>query len=116
MYIPDPTFMDLVPWTDAVNYTIGQYTNVSEMQGTDWQAWGCIFYNSPSLGALNPPNPYDFDDWITWGQQLALSLQNASGAAGSGGSGGGTSATTRNITDQHSFQLCTQQYQTIVTQ
>lgn len=81
MQIPNPENMDLETWSDAVNSVIGLYTTVAHLTN-DWRAWGCTFFLNPHLGALDPPNPYDYVDWRDWGHALANSLGNASGAPG----------------------------------
>jgi hypothetical protein len=79
--IPNPDGMQLQPWADAVVSALGQYSNcITPLVGNDWQSWGMMFLNDPSLSTLGPPNPYAFHDWVNWGQRLYDALGNASGA------------------------------------
>lgn len=80
MYIPDPLSMQLPEWADAVAYALLNYPNVTPLQGGNWQAWGMMFFNDPSLNSLGPPNPYAFTDWQLWGEQLVASLNSAPGS------------------------------------
>lgn len=81
MIIPNPAGMQLQPWADAVVAALGQYSNtITPLTGEDWQGWGIMFLNDPSLSTLDPPNPYAFTDWVDWGQRLTDALGNASGA------------------------------------
>jgi hypothetical protein len=108
--------MDLQDWASATMYALSQYTMVAPLTNGDWQAWGAIFYNSPSLDALNPPNPYDFTDWVSWGQRLSDSLQNSSGAPNSATSSAGTSPTAAFIIAQNGNYLQTQSSNFLATQ
>lgn len=73
--------MELHAWANGVVSALGQYSNVmNPLIGDDWQSWGMMFMNDPNLTALNPPNPYDYSDWVPWGERLADALGNASGA------------------------------------
>lgn len=81
MIIPNPAGMQLQPWADSVVAALGQYSNtITPLTGNDWQSWGLMFQNDPSLSTLDPPNPYAFTDWVDWGQRLVDSLGSASGA------------------------------------
>jgi hypothetical protein len=77
MQFPDPAGMELQEWADATTYITSQYANIPFLSGPDWRAWGVSFFNSPQLGSLHPPNPYDSSTWQEWGTRLAESLLNA---------------------------------------
>jgi hypothetical protein len=90
--IPDPTpDTDVVTWANQVCYALTNYVNISPLtEANDWQTWGMLFLNSPTLTVLSPPNPYWFpeNNWVLWGQQLADTLNNATGSSGSSNGGG----------------------------
>jgi hypothetical protein len=67
-------------WADAVVYVSLQYANVSQLDGDDWKAWGHVFFNSPQLGNLHPPDPYAFDTWQEWGERLVDALSSGRGS------------------------------------
>ena len=75
--------MGLGDWANAVLQVTHLYVTIVPFDG-DWQSWGLQFSDSPTLGSLNPPGPYDYTDWRDWGRKLAESLGNATGAAGPG--------------------------------
>jgi hypothetical protein len=72
--------MTLQDWADATTYVASQYADVSPLQGADWQAWGMTFFNNQQLGAMHPPNPYDYSKWQDWAYQLGASMLNARGS------------------------------------
>jgi hypothetical protein len=82
MQIPNPSEgTDLVTWSQQVIYCVEQYSNIAPLENAkEWQVWGMLFVNDPTIGQLGPPNPYWYSDWIIWGQQLSTALDNASGA------------------------------------
>ena len=95
MQIPNPDEgTDLMTWADQVVYALGNYANIAQLTDPkDWQRWGMLFLNAPTLAVLVPPNPYSFPEtqWVLWGQQLSEALGAASGSSGgaAGGTGGG---------------------------
>ncbi len=80
MQIPSTANMELRDWADATATVIGQYSDAYALQDEDWQRWGMLFFNSPQLGTLHPPNPYEYTTWQDWGIKLAESLMNARGS------------------------------------
>ena len=72
--------MELQAWANGVSYDLAQYSIISNLNGDDWRGWAMMFFNNPKLDALNPPNPYFFDDWREWGARLSESLSNARGS------------------------------------
>jgi hypothetical protein len=99
--------MSLEDWANGTIGAMHQYVNVREMTGDDWQSWGMLFFSSPQLGILAPPNPYEFTSWVDWAERLQDALRGASGASGSGvaGNAGATQ-----------FFLVTQLHQPLTTQ
>lgn len=79
MDLPKP-FGALREWSDAVVYAASQYANISQLEGDDWQAWGTVFFNSPQLGNLHPPDPYAFGSWQEWGEKLSDALGSSRGS------------------------------------
>lgn len=80
MEIPDPYTYgeDLQAWADAVVDALNLYPSIMPYSaGMDWQYWGLVFFNDPSLGSFNPPNPFNYNDWVAWGEQLAAALDGA---------------------------------------
>lgn len=79
MILPNPATYgsDLNVWADAVAMAMHQYPSMYGLVGDDWQRWGMVFFNNPSLDNLNPPNPYHFTRWQDWGQRLADALNAA---------------------------------------
>jgi hypothetical protein len=85
MQIPNPYGMDLLDWASATMYSLTNYVNVAPLEDpTQWQSWGQILVNSPTLGLLAPPNPYDFKDWEPWAQRVSDALASGSGSANVG--------------------------------
>jgi hypothetical protein len=80
MQIPDPNGMELQAWANGVALAAQQYSSISHLSGEDWRGWGMMFFNNPTLDALNPPNPYFFEDWKEWGSRLSETLSNARGS------------------------------------
>jgi hypothetical protein len=81
MLLPDPFGMTLHGWADATLSVMNQYPGLAPLYGENWQDWGSLFYNSPTLGLLGPPNPYAYDDWQDWAQGLISSLSVAPGVS-----------------------------------
>ena len=77
MDLPSPRHMELREWADAMTYVLSLYSNIRGIEEDDWQAWGTLFCSSPSLSRFTPPNPYQYDDWVLWGEHLIDSISNA---------------------------------------
>jgi hypothetical protein len=78
--IPDPYTYgeELQEWADAVVDAMNLYPSIMPLgPEMNWQYWGLVFFNDPSLGTFNPPNPFNYDNWKIWGEQLAAALDNA---------------------------------------
>jgi hypothetical protein len=80
--------MALDDWEVAVMYTLGDFMPVPTAPMDDWQHWGLFIFQYPLLAPLNPPNPYEFTDWVSWGERLVDALSDADSLLGSGGSPG----------------------------
>lgn len=88
MQIPDPHYMELAEWANGTVYALGEYTSLIQFfPNMDWREWGMQFNNNPTLGQLNPPNPYDFSDWKPWAEQLQDALYAAGGSTSQVGGG-----------------------------
>lgn len=90
MFFPNPDGMSLQDWADAATYSIINYPNSWQMQNGEWQSWGMIFFLDPYLSRYDPPNPYDFTDWMDWAKRLADSMSAAPGSPSGGIGPGGT--------------------------
>jgi hypothetical protein len=77
---PAPGGMDLNTWADAAIAAIINYPDAWPLVGSDWQAWGMLFFTDPYLSRLDPPNPYDFTEWQPWGERLSDTMSQASGS------------------------------------
>jgi hypothetical protein len=85
MQIPNPYEMDLLDWASATMYSLTNYVNVAPLEDpSQWQSWGQILVNAPTLGLLSPPNPYDFTDWRPWAERVSDALSSATGSANVG--------------------------------
>jgi hypothetical protein len=80
MQIPDPNGMDLDQWVYGTLSVLTNYPNPRTMVNDDWRQWGMMFFDTPSLSTLGPPNPYDYAEWRPWAERLAESLGNAPGS------------------------------------
>lgn len=107
--------MDLQAWADAATYSMINYPNSWQMQG-DWQDWGTIFFNDPFLSRYDPPNPYDYQDWVEWAKRLADSMAAAPDSPNGGASGPGPSPSANFLITQDSRFITTQSGNFIVTQ
>jgi hypothetical protein len=111
--------MDLSDWANGTVYALGEYTSLRQFfDGTDWQEWGMQFFTNPTLGQLNPPNPYAFSDWRPWAEQLQDGLLNATGSSNAVSGPGllaGTSPTARFMVAQSGNNLVTQDGRFLVT-
>ena len=116
MLLPNPQGVELQVWADSVYQVLMQYPNMRGLVGPDWQAWGAGISNSPSLGQYQPPNPYQFDDYVTWGQQLAASLGPAPTAPSSTPNNAGTTGTAQFLVTQSNNYLMSQAGNYLVTQ
>jgi hypothetical protein len=85
MQIPNPYGMDVLDWASATVYSLTNYVNIAPLEDpSQWQSWGQLLVNSPTLGLLAPPNPYDFTDWVPWAQRVSDALASATGASNYG--------------------------------
>lgn len=115
MYIPDPEGMQIMEWSDAVqNALINYQCSALLLDANEWQTWGMMFFNDPYLATLDPPNPYDYDDWQDWARRIADAMGPALGSPP--GAGPGPFSKANFITDQTGNFLITQAGNFIVTQ
>ncbi len=66
--ILDPTYMDVIEWTDEMaKFTeIGNGTTQKLLDPAEWQSWAMNLIGDPDEIGRDAPVPYDFDDWRKW--------------------------------------------------
>lgn len=83
MYLPMPSGMALEDWETAFSFVLGEYIVVPTSPSEDWQHWGLLYFQNPQLSPLNPPNPYEFTNWILWAEQMVAAFADADGVLNS---------------------------------
>ena len=70
-----PVGMELMDWSDQITFDLDNQTSIGKLlDEADWQNWAVQFVTAPGLSKYNVPNPYQFDDWQTWGAGLCKAL------------------------------------------
>lgn len=65
--IVDPRGMDLQYWADTLCLDLDKYAVIPQLSDPNkWQDWAAGFVGINGISQLNPPSPYQFDDWREW--------------------------------------------------
>lgn len=63
----DPRGMDLRLWADAVIFDLEKFGPLGQlMDESEWKDWAAGIIGVNGISQLNPPSPYQFDDWREW--------------------------------------------------
>lgn len=63
----DPRGMDLQLWADATIFDLEEYGPLGRLENeSDWKDWAAGIIGVNGISQLNPPSPYQFDDWREW--------------------------------------------------
>lgn len=77
MTVVDPRgIANVVEWADYMYPTIEQYGGTASrlFNEQDWQNWAAGLLAIGSIAQVNPPNPYQFDDWRDWAMRFNQAL------------------------------------------
>jgi hypothetical protein len=65
--IVDPRFMKVQEWADSLCLDLSEYAVIPQLSDPDrWQDWASGLVTVNGISQLNPPSPYQFDDWQEW--------------------------------------------------
>lgn len=69
MTITRPQNISLIDWTDQVALDYPQIGVIPKVHSeSEWQEWAARLLQIPLISRFNPPDPYRYDDWRTWGE------------------------------------------------
>lgn len=65
--IIDPRYMKVQEWADSLCIDLSEYAVIPQLLNPDrWQDWAAGLITINGISQLNPPSPYQFDDWQDW--------------------------------------------------
>ena len=65
--IVDPRGMELQYWADTLCLDLDEYAVIPQLSNPDrWQDWAAGLVSINGISQLNPPSPYQFNDWREW--------------------------------------------------
>ncbi len=65
--IVDPRGIDLQAWADTLCLDLDEYAVIPQLyHESEWQNWAAGLISINGISQLNPPSPYQFDDWREW--------------------------------------------------
>jgi hypothetical protein len=65
--IVDPRGIDLQYWADTLCLDLDDYAVIPQLYDPDrWQDWAAGLVGINGISQLNPPSPYQFNDWREW--------------------------------------------------
>ena len=67
----DPRGYTVIEWTDYMNDSLSEYGNVPRLDEPEkWRDWAATVLGMGQISAINPPDPYVFDDWMLWAMRF----------------------------------------------
>jgi len=73
-----PAHMQLRDWADAIILSVVDAWSYGRLDNEDdWQAWGTTFIRADKFVQLNPPDPYEYDNWRDWAERMFPYFQDA---------------------------------------
>lgn len=65
--IVDPRPMEIQYWADTLCIDLDDYAVIPQLVDPDrWQDWAAGLVSINGISQLNPPSPYQYDDWKEW--------------------------------------------------
>jgi hypothetical protein len=66
--IIDPIGYTVTEWTDYVGSELARDGGIIPklLDENEWQQWGSTVGSLPGIVGQHPPNPYTYDDWLSW--------------------------------------------------
>lgn len=65
--IVDPRYMKIQEWADTLCLDLDEYAVIPQLSNPDrWQDWAAGLISINGISQLNPPSPYQFNDWQEW--------------------------------------------------
>lgn len=69
--IIDPRGLTVTEWTDFMADELIGYSLPPRLDNPDeWQTWALVVSQSPRIAAFNPPNPLEYQNWLTWAERF----------------------------------------------
>lgn len=68
--IIDPRGYTVTEWSDYIAPSLSRGSGIVPklLDPDKWQEWAAIICNLPGIVGQNPPNPFTYDDWLSWAE------------------------------------------------
>lgn len=67
MLVVDPKDFTAREWTDYMGSELEGFGQLPIIRSDDeWRGWASAVMLLPQIAAVNPPDPFAFDDWREW--------------------------------------------------
>jgi hypothetical protein len=73
----DPRGLTVVEWTDYTGSSLDGYGSIPRLDNPErWQDWAATVLGLGQISVINPPDPYEFDDWVLWATRFNQAIDS----------------------------------------
>jgi hypothetical protein len=74
--IIDPRGLSVIEWTDFMTDELSGFSTPPRLDDPQqWQGWALVVCQSPRIARFNPPNPYQYANWLEWAERFNQTVE-----------------------------------------